>query len=121
MYDIRFGSQRSHGLLTYDEQYRLRVSVNPTLDWVGLTKYYGHWILYKTPIPSPYGISQVTKMAKFFCFNFKGSCPLQYPYVHRCITCNNTYLSNIRSTGSPPLPRADKLNRPFRFTAPNHS
>lgn len=120
MYDIRFGSQRSHGLLTYDEQYRLRVSVNPTLAWVGLTKYYGHWILYKTPIPSPYGIFQITKMAKFFCFNFKGSCPLpicsQMHYMQQHISIQHTL-----HRFTPPLPRADKLNRPFRFTAPNHS
>lgn len=47
MHDIRLGSQRSQGRLTYDEQYRLRAPINPTLDW-GLVNA-ELWTLYMTP------------------------------------------------------------------------
>ena len=104
MHDIRLGAQRSLGWHTYDEQFRLRASLNSGHDWGVVDTEL--WMLYMTP-----NTQQPTmgKAAKCYEFNFQGSCKKpNCKYMHRCIRCNNSHSVNTCTAG-----QEDKSFRPF--------
>lgn len=123
MHDIRLGSQRSQGWLTYDEQYRLRASINQNTDWGVVDPEL--WMIYMTPTaPQTHTYNQThtsnkrVNSDKCFDYNFKGACTRpNCQYVHRCLRCNNAHSSNTCSLATPT--QATKVNRPFRFNTPN--
>uniref|UniRef100_A0A8W8HS92 C3H1-type domain-containing protein n=1 Tax=Magallana gigas TaxID=29159 RepID=A0A8W8HS92_MAGGI len=117
------GSQRSQGWLTYDEQYRLRASINQNTDWGVVDPEL--WMIYMTPTaPQTHTYNQTytsnkrVNSDKCFDYNFKGACTRpNCQYVHRCLRCNNAHSCNTCSSGIPT--QATKVNRPFRFNTSN--
>ncbi|XP_062617622.1 uncharacterized protein LOC134279286 [Saccostrea cucullata] len=92
MHDIRLGATRGMGWKKYDEQFRLRRSVNPSISWAGIDPEL--WLMYMHA-PSQQAVStqpspgQITHN-KCFNFNYRGFCSKQgCGYLHMCIKCNN--------------------------------
>ncbi|XP_062567406.1 uncharacterized protein LOC134278511 [Saccostrea cucullata] len=118
MHDIRLGAQRSQGWLTYDEQYRLRASINTTQDWGVVDAEL--WMLYMTPTTSQIQNLRGGQPQKCFDYNYKGSChKLNCPYLHRCLKCNNVHPSNTCFVNS--ATARDSSFQPFRFPSSRQS
>ena len=86
MHDVRLGAEKSNGWVTYDEQFRLRMSINPSQNWGVVDSEL--WLLYMTPT---LGKSSPVQH-KCYEYNNKGNCnKIQCSYAHRCLKCNNLH------------------------------
>lgn len=113
MYVVRQGASRSTlGWITYDEQYRLRKSINPSSSWADVDMEL--WLLYMNGNSSTYFFNSqhATKFQnslhsnlKCYPFNYSNKCTRQTcMYSHTCLRCNenhpvascrkNAYISN---------------------------
>lgn len=104
MHDVRLGAEKSQGWVTYDEQYRLRMAINPSNNWGVIDSEL--WLVYMTP-----GIQSNTNRPssspnKCFDFNYRDSCNrIHCAYLHQCIRCNNKHpLIRCMDTQTPTHP-----------------
>lgn len=115
MHDVRLGAEKSQGWVTYDEQYRLRMAINPSNNWGVIDSEL--WLVYMTP-----GIQSNTNRPsispnKCFDFNYRDSCNR----IH-CIRCNNKHpLIRCMDTQTPTHPNGQSFRgqgftfRPSQF------
>ena len=122
MHDVRLGASRIRGLgwKEYDEQFRLKMSANPTKSWENIDQEL--WLLYMVSantMPEIKHNSQVglkSSINKCYNFNYKGTCdrtPCNYKHV--CFKCsgNHPFFACTVSVGH------SQLHQPFRHGAPN--
>ncbi|KAK3088512.1 hypothetical protein FSP39_020020 [Pinctada imbricata] len=117
LHDVRLGAQRSSGWQKYDEQFRLKLSIDPTLSWAMVDSEL--WLLYMQPLSNlP---SQNRSIAKCFAYNYQGFCQRpQCYYSHACITCNQRHPVKYCTTASTQGPRPPTNINP-RFRSPHPS
>jgi hypothetical protein len=106
MYTIRLGAKWSagHGWVHYDEQIRLRKTLNPSSSWAVV--YTELWLLYMNNSDNIYGsggslnIGNSTIVHKgggtggstCYAFNYGGYCHRQFcKYNHACLRCEWTH------------------------------
>ncbi|KAK3098874.1 hypothetical protein FSP39_023886 [Pinctada imbricata] len=96
MQNVRTGASRSPGLgwRHYDEQFRLKMTMQPELYWGSID--YELWLLY---LPSHQAQAQAQpqfQRLKCYDFNNKGYCGRHpCPYTHACIKCNGNHSSSV--------------------------
>lgn len=90
MHDPRLGASRCYegdnGWKKYDEQFRLRQSVDTSISWSKID--YELWLMFMQHSTQPRTITSLTTAThnKYYNFNFKGSCDrLGCQYMHKCI------------------------------------
>lgn len=145
LHDVRLGASRCGegdlGWKKYDEQFRLRRSIDPTIEWSKVD--YELWLMFMTSSPR----SKVTispnspAYNKCYNFNFKGNCDRpSCQYMHKCIRCSGFHpqyqcpLSNhvFKATSQPrgplqghaqvrpPVPHPTHTPRPQRYMGPRN-
>lgn len=145
LHDIRLGASRCGegdlGWKKYDEQFRLRRSIDPTKQWSKVD--YELWLMFMTSSPQ----SKVTlspnspAFNKCYNFNFKGICDRpSCQYMHKCIRCSGAHpqyqcpLSNhvFKATNRPraplqgqshfrpPVSHPTQTPRPQRYMGPRN-
>ena len=125
MHDVRLGASRIKGLgwKEYDEQFRLKMSVNPTKSWEVIDQEL--WLLYMVSpntVPEIKHNSQVglkSSINKCYNFNYKGTCdrtPCNYKHVcFKCSGCHPFFACTV-SVGHV---GHNQLHQPFRYGATN--
>ncbi|XP_061188703.1 uncharacterized protein LOC133196870 [Saccostrea echinata] len=117
LHDVRLGAEKSQGWVTYDEQYRLRMAINPNGNWGVIDNEL--WLVYMSPSVA-YNNQRASTYYKCFDYNYKGKCTrLQCTYTHRCLKCNDMHpallcLSSQAASAQTSL----NLNRAFRANGP---
>ena len=94
MRDVRMGAARGGGSMgwkKYDEQFRMRRSINPLISWADIDTEL--WLMFihssQTLSPATGGQNQHFTNNKCFDYNFKGFCSrISCQYLHRCIKCS---------------------------------
>lgn len=120
MHDIRLGASRIRGLgwKDYDEQFRLKMSSNPTKSWEEIDQEL--WLLYMVSTSSelknnPHGFTK-TSVNKCYNYNYKGMCDrTPCTYKHICFKCSGNHPFFACTVGVAPNP----INHPFRPGTPN--
>lgn len=121
---LRLGANRVQGMgwKTYDEQFRYKMSIDPSKDWGNIDQEL--WLLYMVDTPKTYqNAGQYRSNAgafsniipqKCYGFNYKGMCDrVNCSYAHTCIRCSGAHplitcsLNNVR-------------NQPFRPSLANN-
>lgn len=124
MHDIRVGAGRSVGWKQYDEQFRLKMAMDPSKSWAVVDSEL--WVIYmvgpsnSSPVSGFYGVN------KCYAFNFQGFC-IRNPcsYSHVCIKCGHQHsMLNCPMSAHPRrhvsnfsqrLPRPSGYGSPQRF------
>ncbi|XP_062575027.1 uncharacterized protein LOC134236890 [Saccostrea cucullata] len=96
LHDIRLGASRCGegdlGWKKYDEQFRLRRSIDPTIDWSKVD--YELWLMFMSSSPQSKLTIKPNSPAynKCYNFNFKGHCDRpSCQYMHKCIKCSGSH------------------------------
>lgn len=94
---IRLGASRTTGIgwKVYDEQFRLRKSVNPNISWSSVDQEL--WLIYlhnTKPSYTQFGVADQTSTVrpntyKCYAFNYNGAChKMTCTFKHACTYCN---------------------------------
>lgn len=89
MHDVRTGAGRSSGWKIYDEQFRLKLAMDPTKSWSAIDTEL--WVMYMVGghNMAPAGVQGVNKC---YMFNFQGFCGRKHcTYAHLCIKCSQEH------------------------------
>lgn len=94
LHDVRLGTVRVGGLgfKSYDEQFRLRRSMDPSIPWGKVDSEL--WLIYMSPSSSLQIASTVSQQSTNICFdyNYKGNCIRPVcDYPHSCIRCHGNH------------------------------
>ncbi|XP_062618517.1 uncharacterized protein LOC134280106 [Saccostrea cucullata] len=113
LHDVRLGAEKSQGWVTYDEQFRLRMALNPNGNWGVIDNEL--WLVYMS-LSVAVNSQRTSTYYKCFDYNYKGKCTrLQCTYAHRCTKCSEMHPAllcvNAQAT---PAPNVPNINRTFR-------
>lgn len=136
MHDVRTGADRSAGWKLYDEQFRLKIAMDPAKSWASVDSEL--WVMYMVGGQQNSSASGAYNGNK--CYNFQGFCfKKQCVYDHSCIKCGqghcmincpmSIHVSNRQSFFSPRQasrsghqqgfrPQGANFTRPSRFSTP---
>ena len=110
MHDVRLGASRCNegdlGWRRYDEQFRLRRSVDPSIPWEKID--YELWLMFmqSQSQPRPYTSPIAFSHNKCFNYNFKSSCDRPAcQYTHKCIKCSEGHPQLSCPLNPHPLPQ----------------
>lgn len=123
MQDICLGADKANGWVTYDEQYCLKMALNPSNNWGTIDSEL--WLVYMNPnsVATQQSKQQVSTYFKCYDYNYRAVCQrIQCPYLHPCLKCNNWH-PVIHCSDTQPSENQYIANaqRPFRthMPAPN--
>lgn len=121
MSTVRLGASRYPGLgfKTYDEQYRLRKSLDPASSWAVVDNELWLFYMVSSQPLTPSTSQSNTNYNKCYDFNFQGACirnPCQYQHI--CLRCGGSH--SMQSCGITKMPFRSNLQsfRP-RFNSPH--
>lgn len=125
MHDVKLGASRctegDNGWKKYDEQFRLRRSVDTPIPWSKID--YELWLMFIQHNTQPRTITSPPTATQNKCYNsnFKGSCDrLGCQYMHKCVWCREGHPQYFC-----PLPsssfQAPMGTNPLQFRPPGQS
>ena len=83
MHDIRLGADTSKGWVVYDEQYSLKMSINPFNNWGFIDSEF--WLVYMTVTPNPAAVQSKpqTLLTQLRCYdyNYRAACKLHNQHL----------------------------------------
>lgn len=125
MHGVRLGASRcnegDNGWKKYDEQFRLRRSVDTSISWSKID--YELWLMFMQHSTQPRTITSFTTAThnKCYNFNFKGSCDrLVCQCMHKCIICGEGHLQYSCPLSSSSF-QAQRGTHPPQFRPPGQS
>ncbi|KAK6190739.1 hypothetical protein SNE40_002536 [Patella caerulea] len=88
IHTIRFAALRGYNWVAYDEQFRLKRSLDPSSLWSKVD--YELWLFHMSGVNKSLSVNKHT--AKCFDFNYKGACSkVSCQYGHFCISCGGNH------------------------------
>ncbi|KAK3107733.1 hypothetical protein FSP39_021079 [Pinctada imbricata] len=91
MHDIRVGAERGGNFIKYDEQFRLRLSINSSLSWANMDTEL--WLTYMSNTNQPTANNTAyLAQQKCYDYNLSGRCTRSgCTYAHLCMKCNKPH------------------------------
>lgn len=120
MNDIRLGAEKANWWVTYDEQYCLRMALNPSSNWGTIDSELKLVYINPNSVATQQSKQQVSTLFKCYDYNYRAVCQrIQCSYLHRCLKCNNWHpVIHCSGTQSSVNQYIANAQRPFRTNMP---